>query len=229
MSRIRTPLGGLPSPVRGAVDWAATIVGAIAIVLAIKAWIVNPYRIPSSSMEPTLHCGRPAPGCLARFSDRVLADRVSYHFRAPRRGEIVVFRVPDSAHRAGCALGPGDTFIKRLLGIPGDRIREDSDGLIWVNGRRLAVPYIPPSRRARDIHRGKAWTVPRGQFFLVGDNRANSCDSRVWGPVPRSNLIGRSFATYWPPKRVAPHSLVWAAAGVAIAAVLLLLLRRGFR
>jgi signal peptidase I len=227
MSRLRTPLSGLPAPLRGAVDWTATIVGAVAIVIAIKAWVVNPYRIPTSSMEPTLHCGRPGSGCLARFSDRVLADRLSYHFRAPSRGDIVVFRVPDSAHRSGCALGPGDTFIKRLLGVPGDRIREDSDGYVWVNGRRLAEPYVAPARRARDKHRGKAWRVPRDSFFLIGDNRANSCDSRVWGAVPRANLIGRSFATYWPPDRMAPRWLVWAVAACAGAAVLLLLLWRG--
>ena len=71
-----------------------TIVGAIAIVLAIKAWVVNPYRIPSSSMEPTLHCARPGSGCEARFSDRVLANRFIYHFREPQRGDIIVFKTP---------------------------------------------------------------------------------------------------------------------------------------
>ena len=86
--------GGLPKPMRVILDWTLTIVGAIAIVLAIKAWVVNPYRIPSSSMEPTLLCARPSPGCTARFSDRVLADRITYHFRNPHRGEIVVFKTP---------------------------------------------------------------------------------------------------------------------------------------
>ena len=75
--------GRLPRRLRIAVDWIVTIVGAVAIVLAIKAWVVNPYRIPSSSMEPTLHCARPAPGCESRFSDRVLANRFIYHFRDP--------------------------------------------------------------------------------------------------------------------------------------------------
>ena len=82
---------GLPRPWRIAIDWIVTIVGAIAIVLAIKTWVVNPYRIPSSSMEPTLHCARPGAGCEARFSDRVLAYRFIYRFRDPHRGEIVVF------------------------------------------------------------------------------------------------------------------------------------------
>ena len=97
-----------------------TIVGAIAIVLAIKAWVVNPYRIPSSSMEPTLHCARPATGCEARFSDRVLANRFIYHFRDPGRGEIVVFKTTPAVVRK---CGAGGTFVKRIIGLPGETVR----------------------------------------------------------------------------------------------------------
>src|SRR5881398_3772053 len=82
---------------RVVLDWVVTIVFAVAIVLAVKAWVVNPYRIPSPSMEPTLHCARPEPGCEARFSDRVLANRFIYHFRDPARGDIVVFKTPPEA------------------------------------------------------------------------------------------------------------------------------------
>src|SRR3954451_17625462 len=85
---------GLPKPARIAIDWIVTIAGAILIVLAIKQWVVNPYRIPSSSMEPTLHCARPGDGCVARLSDRVLANRFIYRFRSPHRGEIIVFKTP---------------------------------------------------------------------------------------------------------------------------------------
>ena len=97
--RVRNPIErlGLPHGVTVALDWVVTIVGAVAIVLAIKAWIVNPYRIPTSSMEPRLHCARPGPGCLARFSDRVLANRFIYHFTDPKRGDIVVFNTPPRA------------------------------------------------------------------------------------------------------------------------------------
>src|SRR5437764_9902444 len=84
----------LPRPWRIAIDWAVTIAGAILIVLAIKHWVVNPYRIPSSSMEPTLHCGSSGPGCEARFSDRVLACRFCFRVRDPHRFEIVVFNTP---------------------------------------------------------------------------------------------------------------------------------------
>ena len=88
---------GLPHPWPTIIDWVVTIVVAVAAVLAIKEWVVNPYRIPSSSMEPTLHCAEPAPGCLSRFSDRVLANRFIYRFRDPERGEIVVFKTPPAA------------------------------------------------------------------------------------------------------------------------------------
>ncbi|HEY7018324.1 MAG TPA: S26 family signal peptidase, partial [Gaiellaceae bacterium] len=105
----RNPLdrltAGLPRPWRIAIDWIVTIAGAIAIVLAIKAWVVNPYRIPSSSMEPTLHCARPGQGCEARLSDRVLANRFIYHFRDPRRGEIIVFNTPQAAQQMCGASG----------------------------------------------------------------------------------------------------------------------------
>src|SRR3954447_21983952 len=88
---------GLPRQWRVAIDWAVTILGAVAIVLAIKAYVVNPYRIPSSSMEPTLHCARPGSRCMARFSDRVLADRFISRCRKPKRCEIVVFKSPPAA------------------------------------------------------------------------------------------------------------------------------------
>src|SRR5439155_4328596 len=118
---LRSPIDAfahrLPRRWRIAVYWAVTILVALAIVLAIKAYVVNPYRIPSSSMEPTLHCARPGSGCEARWSDRVLANRFIYHFRDPKRGEIVVFKTPPAAQVAcnsGEQGGGGETFVKRL-------------------------------------------------------------------------------------------------------------------
>ncbi len=191
---------GLPHGWRVTIDWVVTIAGAIAIVLAIKAWVVNPYRIPSSSMEPTLHCARPANGCEARFSDRVLANRFIYRFRDPKRGEIVVFETPPAA-RQRC--GAGGTFVKRLIGLPGDRIELRNirgSSYVFVNGKQLDEPYIQPNRR--DTRGPETYNVPTGQYFMMGDNRSQSCDSREWGTVPRKNLIGKVFATYWPPNRI---------------------------
>jgi signal peptidase I len=197
---VKDPLGrlfpNLPHGVRVVLDWFLTIAGAVLIVLALKAWVVNPYRIPSSSMEPTLHCAKPAQGCEARFSDRVLANRFIYHFRDPRRGEIIVFETPPLA-RLRC--GAGGTFVKRLIGLPGERIAE-RDGIIYINDVRLDEPYIKPERR--DHEPPRSWAVPKGHYFFMGDNRAQSCDSRSWGSVPRGNIIGEVFFVYWPPNRI---------------------------
>jgi signal peptidase I len=187
---------GVPQPWRTVIDWVLTIAGAIAIVLAIKAWVVNPYRIPSSSMEPTLHCARPASGCIARFSDRVLANRFIYHFRNPERGEIVVFDVPELAE-ARC--GAGGVFVKRIIGLPGD-LWEEKRGFVYINGKRLAESYIKPERR--DFLNHHPVKIDRRHYFMMGDNRQSSCDSRVWGTVPSDNIIGKVFAVYWPPQRI---------------------------
>ena len=192
---------GLPHGMRVTVDWIVTIVGAVAIVLAVKAWVVNPYRIPSSSMEPTLHCARPAAGCEARFSDRVLANRFIYHFRDPARGDIVVFETPPAA-RQRC--GAGGTFVKRLIGLPGDTIEvrlRRGYAYVYIDGKLLdETGYLKTNRR--DTGPEKVYKVPQGQYFMMGDNRAQSCDSRIWGTVPRQNIIGKVFATYWPPNRI---------------------------
>ena len=192
--------GRLPRRARIVVDWIVTIVGAVAIVLAIKAWVINPYRIPSSSMEPTLHCARPATGCEARFSDRVLANRFIYHFRDPRRGDIVVFQTTPAVKRKCSA---GGTFVKRIVGLPGETVelrlirgRE----YVYINGRRLEEPYVQPSRRGFGPE--DKYKVSAGQYFLMGDNRSSSCDSRQWGGLPRENILGEVFMTYWPPQRI---------------------------
>jgi signal peptidase I len=187
----------LPRGWRITIDWIVTIAGAIAIVLAIKAWVVNPYRIPSSSMEPTLHCARPAPGCEARFSDRVLANRFIYRFRNPHRGEIVVFKTPPLAKQR---CGAGGTFVKRLVALPGETWQEKS-GFIYIDGKKLIEPYIKPDRRDNGVSYPPR-KIPAGMYFMMGDNRSQSCDSREWGPVPRKNLIGPVFFVYWPPNRL---------------------------
>jgi signal peptidase I len=186
----------LPRGWRITIDWIVTIAGAIAIVLAIKAWVVNPYRIPSSSMEPTLHCARPGSGCEARFSDRVLANRFIYHFRKPHRGDIIVFKTPPLA-KERC--GAGGTFVKRLIGLPGETLQE-KHGDVYINGKKLIEPYVKSDRRDTQDYGPKK--IADGMYFMMGDNRAQSCDSRQWGAVPRHNLIGEVFAVYWPPNRI---------------------------
>jgi signal peptidase I len=155
-------------------------------------------------MEPTLHCARPAPGCEAGSSDRVLANRFIYHFHSPRRGDIVVFHAPAAAQRA-CN---GGTFVKRIIGLPGEAWSE-RNGVTLINGHRLAEPYVAASRRDSDTKTlgdipplGKLRRIPSQMYLMEGDNRAHSCDSRVWGLVPRANIIGEVVLTYWPLSRV---------------------------
>jgi signal peptidase I len=172
-----------------------TIVVAVAAVLAIKAWVINPYRIPSSSMEPTLHCAVPEPECEASRSDRVLANRFAYRFIDPSRGDIVVFRPPPNAANS-CPTT--DVFVKRLIGVPGDTI-EIRDDQLYVNDEPVAEPYVYDGQVGRNF--GPV-TVGDDQYFMMGDNRLSSCDSRDWGTVPRDNLIGPVFARYWPITRI---------------------------
>jgi signal peptidase I len=185
----------LPSPWPTVIDWIVTIVVAVGAVLAIKQWVVNPYRIPSASMEPTLHCAEPMPGCLSGFSDRVLSNRFIYRFRDPERGEIVVFETPRAAFEI---CGAGGTFVKRVVGLPGDHLVQ-RNGILSINGTRLNEPYLA---NPRNLGRDFDSVLQEDQYFMMGDNRTSSCDSRDWGPVTREALIGPVFAVYWPPQRI---------------------------
>jgi signal peptidase I len=191
--------GRIPQPWRTIVDWVVTIAVAVAFVLIFEAEIAKPYRIPSSSMEPTLHCAKPGDWCLGSFSDRVIANRLAYAFGSPKRGQIVVFKAPPAT--AVCGSGEGGAFVKRLIGLPGERVSE-RDGSIYVDGKRLTEPYVDPALRD---HRSGSWRVEPGHYFFLGDDRAHSCDSRTWGTVPRTSLIGPVVVTYWPLNRIAWH------------------------
>ena len=189
--------GRIPQPWRTIVDWFVTIAVAVAFVLAFQAEVAKPYRIPTSSMEPTLHCAKPGAFCEGRVSDRVIANRLAFRFRDPERGEIVVFKTPKTAER--CGGSGGSTFVKRIVGLPNERVSE-RDGVIYINGERLIEPYVDSSRRGRE--NGGWRRVAPDHYFVLGDNRVHSCDSRVWGTVPRSSLIGPVTLTYWPPNRL---------------------------
>jgi len=186
--------GRLPEPWNNVADWAVTIVIAVAVVLFVKAYVVNPYKIPSPSMEPTYHCSG-MPGCLGGTNDRVLANRFIYHFRSPHRGDVIVFNAPK---QAVLDCGQGGTYVKRLVGLPGETISA-RDGHVYINGQRLNEPYLAP---------GRGFTSPfvrhlgQGQYFMMGDNRPLSCDSRRWGPITRSEMVGPVFFVYWPLSRI---------------------------
>jgi signal peptidase I len=189
-------LARVPRPWRIALEWAATIVGAVVFVLVFEAEVAKPYRIPSSSMEPTLRCARPASGCTARISDRIIVNRLAYHYRSPKRGDIVVFHAPSSA---ATLCGAAGEYVKRIVGLPGDTVSEQS-GRVFVDGRPLDEPYVAAAHR--DQRTGSWGRVPDGHYFLLGDNRADSCDSRTWGTIASNELIGPVVAVYWPPTRL---------------------------
>jgi signal peptidase I len=187
------------------------IVGvALGLALMIQAFIVKPYRIPSGSMLPTLH-----------VNQRVLVNRIGSDFSSPKIGDIVVFHPPQ--HPSSCADptegDPGSdpaaaracdvaqarpssvTFIKRVVGLPGDRL-QIVDGHVIRNGVREKDPYITPCVGDTACNFPLTITVPRGDYYMMGDNRPDSEDSRYWGPVPKAWIIGTAFFTYWPPDRV---------------------------
>ena len=188
-------LSRLPRPIRTVIDWAVTIAVAAAAVLVFQAEVAKPYRIPSPSMEPTLHCAKPTDGCQSRLSDRVIANRLVYRLHAPERGDIVVFDAPPRVEAACDAKG---TFVKRIVGLPGEEISMRR-GYVFVNGVRLDErEYL------REAYRGEetgSWGRSSDGYFVLGDNRSMSCDSRRWGVVPRENIIGRVDSVYWPPNR----------------------------
>jgi len=188
----------IPQPWRTIVDWSLTIAVAFAFVLAFEAEVAKPYRIPSPSMEPTLHCAKPVEFCQGRYSDRVIVDRIAYRFGDPERGQIVVFNAPPEADRCGANEG-GSAFIKRLVGLPGEVVSM-RDGVVLIDGDRLSEPYVDPDLRG---HESGTWSrVPAGHYFVLGDSRIHSCDSRRWGTVARDSLIGPAKLTYWPPSRL---------------------------
>jgi len=146
-------------------------------------------------MEPTLHCGKPADDCRSRVSDRVVANRIVYRFHAPERGDIIVFDAPAGVEAACNASG---AFVKRIVGLPGEQVSMQ-DGHVLIDGVRLGEPYLAPAHRGRE---SGEWPRSSGSgYFVLGDNRARSCDSRNWGVVPRENIIGRVDLRYWPPNR----------------------------
>jgi signal peptidase I len=137
-------------------------------------------------MEPTLRCARPSPGCTAKTDDLIVVQLSGRS--GVRRGDIIVFTAPRAA---ALECGEGGTFVKRVIGLPGEIVHEDKHGFIDIDGKRLSEPYVPAASRLADTFQfGETWPVPRGKYFAMGDNRSESCDSRTWGGVPARNVIG---------------------------------------
>jgi signal peptidase I len=165
-------------------------VGALLVLLL---WIgPTTYRIPSSSMEPTLHCDGPGLGCEGDAMDRIFV-RPYLPGEDPGRGDVIAFDTPpQTAQRCGT----GGVFVSRVVGLPGETVALRS-GAVVIDGAEQDEPYV--------VSRGSdsgGWFVPADHYLVLGDNRPNACDSRVWGALPRDNVIGKAMFRYWPPDRI---------------------------
>jgi len=215
---LKTPDGGLIDSRSFAVnykssfrEWNETIFIAFFLALVIRSLVLQAFWIPTGSMEPTLlgEDKNPMTGVAKRSGDRILVNRFAYAadlsldgrlpihkricFSLPKRGDIIVFRFPDPDKTA-----PQKDFIKRAIGLPGDSIQVIA-GKTYVNGVRLDEPYI-----AQEPNVDYETVVPDDSLFVMGDNRNNSADSRIWGPMPLENLKGQAIFAYMPLKRIHP-------------------------
>jgi signal peptidase I len=187
------------------VETILLVVAAIVLAVLLRGFVAEAFRIPSSSMEPQLNVG-----------DRVIVSRTAYKLHDPRRGDIVVFDCPPAA---GCDREPKrnlivrgvhtvmeavllrepqpEEYIKRVIGLPGESV-EGREGLVWINGKPLEEPYLPVGTRTSDF--GPVVVEP-DRLWLMGDNRSNSSDSRVFGQVDQHTIVGRAIMRVWPPWR----------------------------
>ncbi|MGD1051491.1 MAG: signal peptidase I [Solirubrobacteraceae bacterium] len=190
------------------VEFVLIVAIALALAFGLQAFVVKPYQIPSGSMEPTLAVGQ-----------RVLVDRIGNDFFAPSVGDIVVFHPPAGAPAQICGNThekPGQpcdrptpressqNYIKRVVAGPGDTIKIIA-GHVWLNGKlqkERFANFAGCTSINVDCNYPTPITIPAGYYFMMGDNRDFSDDSRFWGPVPRSWIIGEAFFTYWPPDRI---------------------------
>ena len=184
-----------PSTSRWVVELLGVVAVAILVAVLLRTFVVATYSIPSGSMEPTLQVG-----------DRILVNKLSYHLHGVDRENIVVFSTPPDEN---CAGPPVSDLVKRVVGLPGETISL-SDGKVSIDGHVLPETFLPPSARndtypgpsdkAYSLHH--AYRIPDGEVYVMGDNRARSCDSRFWGPVPESTIVGKVDMRIWPLSRI---------------------------
>lgn len=167
--------------------YAGLIGFAVLLTILLRTFVVQPFWIPSSSMEPTLH------GCSGCDEDRLLVDKLSYKLHSVHRGDVVVFARPP-----GFVIDEQD-LIKRVIGLPGEVV-SGHDGHVWIGQRQLTENYVKAScNGTADFD---PVTVPKGEVFVMGDNRCDSSDSRVFGPIRQSSIVGRAFIVLWPLGRI---------------------------
>lgn len=159
-------------------DVTESVVVAVLLAALIRVFLFQFFVIPSGSMEPTLTEG-----------DMIMVNKITYRFTPPKRGDIIVFKYP---------VDPSRDFVKRLIGLPGEVV-QIKDSTLYINGRVVDQPYLPKGLRYADF--GPV-TVDKDSYFMMGDNRNDSQDSRYWGDMPKKNIIGKAVLIYWPLSRI---------------------------
>lgn len=170
-------------------DIVETVVVSLSIFLIVYLFVMQPHQVNGSSMYPNFEDG-----------EYVMTDKLSYKLGHPSRGDVIVFHAPDTAN---CPEGTGCDFIKRVIGLPGETI-EVRDDMVLVNGEVLEETYLPAgfvTRPGRFTAQGPV-SVPQNNYFLMGDNRGHSSDSRAWGFIREDAIVGKAFFRYWPYNRL---------------------------
>lgn len=167
------------------IEGLQTVGLSIVLALGIRQFVAEARFIPSESMLPTL-----------KIDDRLVIEKISYHFNPPKRGDIIVFRAPQKALDAAHST-TNDAYIKRVIGLPGETI-EVKDGKVFIDGDVLAEDYI----QAPPVYTWGPETVPENEYLVLGDNRNSSSDGHVWGFLPDESIIGRAIVRFWPLQRI---------------------------
>lgn len=183
--------GGPPRPSRStrrwAVEWIVIILIALAVAFGVRTFVAQTFFVPSTSMYPTLKDG-----------DRIVVDKLAFHLHSVNRGDIVVFKTP-KAENGRCGGAPVPDLVKRVIGLPNENISAKG-GQVYITGKRLPEPWLPKGRQTYTTNFGPVH-IPKGDYFMMGDNRTESCDSRIWGPVSGSSFVGKVDLIIWPLSR----------------------------
>ena len=195
-------------------EWVAVVLVALVLAFGVRTYVAQMFYIPSGSMLPTLQVG-----------DRIVVDKLSYHLHGVHRGDIVVFRRPPLEH------ADYSDLVKRVIGLPGDTV-SSVDGRVYIDGKRLPEPWLPtpepmssPSPVAEGFSLMHPYRVPAGEYFVMGDNRTNSEDSRYFGPIPANLIVGKMAFVAWPLDDSGWLAVLTALAAVLVVAIAIVALR----